>query len=393
MSGPTRHYVLAAGGTGGHLIPAFALARELEQRGHHVALITDDRGAAIPGRPHTLTAHVLPAGRIGGLNPIGWIKGIAAIAEGRRMALRLFESFEPSAVVGFGGYPALPALLAATSAKIPSLIHEQNAVLGRVNRLLAGRVNAIATAYSRVDRLAEKNAEKVHLVGNPVREEVLALRDQPFPPFTEEGLLRILVTGGSQGARVLSEVVPDGLAMLQTALRLRLQVIQQCRPEDIEAVRARYAGHDIPAELGTYFENMAERLADAHLFIGRAGASTIAELTAVGRPAILVPLPIATDDHQAANARELVAAGGARSIRQERFTAAELAKQIQAMAQHPETLANAAHAAWNCGHPRAASDLADLVESFGVAPLMDVIRVANEARPSGHEALAMERAE
>jgi UDP-N-acetylglucosamine--N-acetylmuramyl-(pentapeptide) pyrophosphoryl-undecaprenol N-acetylglucosamine transferase len=393
MSGPTRHYVLAAGGTGGHLIPAFALARELEQRGHHVALITDDRGAAIPGRPSTLTAHVLPAGRIGGLNPIGWLKGIAAIAEGRRMALRLFESFEPSAVVGFGGYPALPALLAATSAKIPSLIHEQNAVLGRVNRLLAGRVNAIATAYSRVDRLAEKHADKVHLVGNPVREEVLALRDQPFPPFTEEGLLRILVTGGSQGARVLSEVVPDGLAMLQTALRLRLQVIQQCRPEDIEAVRARYAGHDIPAELGTYFENMAERLADAHLFIGRAGASTIAELTAVGRPAILVPLPIATDDHQAANARELVAAGGARSIRQERFTAAELAKQIQAMAQHPETLANAAHAAWNCGHPRAASDLADLVESFGGAPLMDVIRVANEARPSGQEALAMERAE
>jgi UDP-N-acetylglucosamine--N-acetylmuramyl-(pentapeptide) pyrophosphoryl-undecaprenol N-acetylglucosamine transferase len=158
-------------------------------------------------------------------------------------------------------------------------------------------------------------------------------------------------------------------------------------------VRARYAGHDIPAELGTYFEDMAERLADAHLFIGRAGASTIAELTAVGRPAILVPLPIATDDHQAANARELVAAGGARSIRQERFTAAELAKQIQAMAQHPETLANAAHAAWNCGHPRAASDLADLVESFGAAPLMDVIRVANEARPSGQEALAMERGE
>lgn len=385
-----RHYVLAAGGTGGHLIPAFALAVELERRGHHVALITDARGAAIPGRPAALTPHVLPAGRIAGLNPLNWLRGLGAIAEGRRMALRLFDSFEPSAVVGFGGYPALPALLAARSAKIPSVIHEQNAVLGRVNRMVAGRVNAIATAYARVDRLADKLSHKVHLVGNPVRAEVLTLRDQPFPPFTEEGLLRILVTGGSQGARVLSEVVPDGLAMLQTALRLRLQVTQQCRAEDIDAVRARYATHDIPAELGTYFEDMAGRLADAHLFIGRAGASTIAELTAVGRPAILVPLPIATDDHQTANVREVVAAGGARAIRQDKFTGAELAKQIQALAQHPETLANAAHAAWNCGYPNAASDLADLVESFGGAPLMDVIRMSGSRAASGQEALAMD---
>ena len=375
MTSVSRHYVLAAGGTGGHLIPAFALAQELDRRGHHVALITDARGEAIPGKPAFLTAHVLPAGRVQGKNPIQWIKGLAAIAEGRKMALRLFESFEPSAVIGCGGYPALPALMAATSARIPSLIHEQNAVLGRVNRYLAGKVDAIATACGEVDRLAARHEGKVHLVGNPVRPEVLALRDQPFPPFTEEGLLRVLVTGGSQGARVLSEVVPDGLAMLPTALRTRLQVTQQCRPEDIDAVRARYASHDIPAELGTYFEDMAERLADAHLFIGRAGASTIAELTAVGRPAILVPLSIATDDHQAANTREIVAAGGARSIRQEKFTAVELAKQIQALAQAPATLANAAHAAWNCGYPHAASDLADLMEGFGAAPLMDVIRV------------------
>ena len=200
----------------------------------------------------------------------------------------------------------------------------------------------------------------------------------------------MLITGGSQGAKVLSEVVPDGLAMLQPALRTRLQVTQQCRPEDIEAVRARYASHDIPAELGTYFEDMAHRLADAHLFIGRAGASTIAELTAVGRPAILVPLPIATDDHQAANTRDMVKAGGARSIRQEKFTAVELAKQIQAIAQSPDTLANAAHAAWNCGYPNAASDLADLVESFGGAPLMDVIRVAQGVSAQGHGALAAE---
>jgi len=394
MTSVSRHYVLAAGGTGGHLIPAFALAHELERRGHHVALITDERGAQIPGKPDTLPAHVLPPGRIAGLNPLGWLKGAKGVLEGRRMALRLFESFSPTAVVGFGGYPALPTMLAARSAGIPTILHEQNSVLGRVNRFFASRVDAIATSFAQVDRLDAKLAGKVTLVGNPVREDVLELREAPFPPFTSESLVRILVTGGSQGARVLSEVVPDGLAMLPTALRSRLQVIQQCRAEDIEAVRARYAAHGIPAELATYFENMAERLAGAHLFIGRAGASTIAELTAVGRPAILIPLPIATDDHQAANTREIVAAGGARAIRQEKFTASELAKQIQAMAQRPETLANAAHAAWNCGYPNAARDLADVVEGFGGAPMMDVIRVgAKPAQATGKEALALETAE
>jgi undecaprenyldiphospho-muramoylpentapeptide beta-N-acetylglucosaminyltransferase len=392
MSTVSRHYVLAAGGTGGHLIPAFALAAELHQRGHHVALVTDERGAAIPGKPDYLTSHVLPPGRIAGKNPVGWLKGARGVYEGRRMALRLFETFQPSVVVGFGGYPALPTLLAANSAKIPTVLHEQNAVLGRVNRYFADKVDALATSFEQVDGLAAKHAGKVTLVGNPVRADVLTLRGAQFPEFTDDSLLRILVTGGSQGARVLSEVVPDGLAMLPPALRSRLQVIQQCRPEDIDAVRERYSNHGIPAELATYFENMAERLAGAHLFIGRAGASTIAELSAVGRPAILIPLPIATDDHQAANTREIVAAGGARAIRQESFTATTLAKQIQAMALRPETLANAAHAAWNCGYPDAASDLADLVESFGAAPIMDVIRIDKTVPATGGEALAVESA-
>ncbi|SFP23367.1 undecaprenyldiphospho-muramoylpentapeptide beta-N-acetylglucosaminyltransferase [Qipengyuania nanhaisediminis] len=380
MTTSNRHYVLAAGGTGGHLLPAFALAAELDRRGHHVALITDERGAEIPGKADFMPAHVLPAGRFG-KNPLQWVKGTKAVLEGRKMALRLFESFEPSAVVGFGGYPSLPAVLASTSAKIPTVLHEQNAVLGRVNRLLSGRVQAIATAYPDVQRLKPKHGDKVHLVGNPVRAEVLSLREEPFPSYGEDGLLRVLVTGGSQGARVLSEIVPDGLAMLPPAIRERLQVTQQCRPEDLDTVRERYRSHGIPAELATYFEDMATRLADAHLFIGRAGASTIAELTAVGRPGILIPLPIATDDHQAANTREMVKAGGARMIRQDRFEAKELAKQIRVLADDPKGLANAAHAAWNCGRPRAVEDLADLVESFGGADMMDVIRVGgNNAR-------------
>ncbi|MDJ0641863.1 MAG: undecaprenyldiphospho-muramoylpentapeptide beta-N-acetylglucosaminyltransferase [Erythrobacter sp.] len=389
--GASRHFVLAAGGTGGHLIPAFALATELEARGHHVALITDERGANIPGKPEFLTAHVLPAGRFG-KNPLRWIGGVRAVLEGRNMALRLFDAFEPSAVVGFGGYPALPALLASTAANIPSVVHEQNAVLGRVNRLLAGRVDAIATSYERVDRLKPKHVDKVHLVGNPVREEVLAARDEDFPPFTEEGLLRVLVTGGSQGASILSDVVPDGLAMLPPMLRQRLQVTQQCRSEDVDRVRERYANHDIPAELGTYFEDMHERLADTHLFVGRAGASTIAELTAVGRPAILVPLPIATDNHQASNTREVVKAGGARMIRQDNFTPKELAKQIQAMAQNPTSLSNAAHGSWNCGRPDAAKDLADLVESMAGIDMMDVIRVGEAAPRAAQTATKAEGA-
>jgi UDP-N-acetylglucosamine--N-acetylmuramyl-(pentapeptide) pyrophosphoryl-undecaprenol N-acetylglucosamine transferase len=293
--------------------------------------------------------------------------------------LQLFAGFAPSAVVGFGGYPALPALLAARSARIATVIHEQNAVLGRVNRLLAGGVDAVATSYEQVDRLSAKLADKVHVVGNPVRPEILALRDEPFPLLMPDGPVRVLVTGGSQGASVLSGVVPEGLALLPESLRRRLHVTQQCRPEDIEAVRATYARHGIRAELASYFTDMASLLAEAHLFIGRAGASTIAELTVAGRPAILVPLPIATDDHQAANTREMVAAGAARAIRQPEFTASELARQVEALASDGEGLAAAAHAAWNCGLPDAVGDLADLVESFGGEPLMDVIRVQGTA--------------
>jgi UDP-N-acetylglucosamine--N-acetylmuramyl-(pentapeptide) pyrophosphoryl-undecaprenol N-acetylglucosamine transferase len=370
----SRHYVLAAGGTGGHMVPAHALAEELLLRGHRVALITDDRGARIPGLFDHAQVHVLPAGRIAG-GPVGWLRAARSIWTGRAMALRLYETFLPSAVIGFGGYPAFPALLAARRDRIPTLLHEQNAVLGRVNRLMAGKVDAIATAYDKVQRLPGKAADKVHLVGNPVRDEVLALRDRPFPPLTEDGIFRLLVTGGSQGASILSEVVPDGLALLPEHFRRRLQVTQQCRPEDIEQVRARYGALGIPAELATYLPDLPERLGWAHLVIGRAGASTIAELTAAGRPAILVPYPGATDDHQSFNAREMAKAGGARMIPQARFTAIELAKQMQKLGLEPAALAKAAARARAVGRPHAARDLADLVERTGRDPGADPVAV------------------
>jgi len=353
-----RHFLLAAGGTGGHMIPAHALAEELMRRGHVVALVTDARGAKIPGLFAGVDVHVLPAGRLGG-GIVGWAKAAKGIWQGRKAAKALIREFEPAAVVGFGGYPALPTLLAALSLKLPTALHEQNAVLGRVNRLLARWVDALATAYHQVDRVPAKIEPVV--VGNPVRAEVLALRDQPYPPLTEDGIFRLLVTGGSQGASILSTVVPDALGLLPIVLRQRLQVTQQCRPEDIEPVRARYAELDIPADCATYLGDLPERLGWSHLFVGRSGASTIAELTTAGRPAILVPLPSAMDDHQTANAREMAATGGAASIPQSAFTPQRLAKQMQKMALEPGALENAAKRAKDAGYPHATRDLADLV--------------------------------
>lgn len=388
----TRHYVLAAGGTGGHMIPAFALGAELLRRGHHVALVTDERGTKIPGCPDKIVTHVLPAGRIAG-GPLGWLRAGRNIGQGREMAKQMYKSFLPSAVVGFGGYPAFPALLGAFACKVPAIIHEQNAVLGRVNRLTAGKVNAIVTAYPDIQRLKSRDSHKVHLLGNPVRAEVLALREESFPPLDEDGIFRVLITGGSQGATILSDVVPDGLAMLPLNLRRRLQVTQQCRAEDIDSVRAKYSEHQIPAELATYLPDMPERLGWAHLVISRAGASTIAELTCAGRPGILIPLPSAMDNHQAYNVTEMVHAGGARAIAQPQFTPTELAKQIQKIALQPGALENAAKAAKNCGRPSAVSDLADLVESFGAAPIQKPLKAkaATNGFEAGSPALARDK--
>ena len=359
----SRHFVLAAGGTGGHMVPAAALAAELTRRGHRVALVSDARGVRFPGLFEDIQTHVLPAGRFLG-GPVGWAKALREMWRGRAMARELYKTFRPAAVIGFGGYPAMPALLAAFAEGIPTAIHEQNAVLGRVNRLVAGKVDAIALSYDETQRLSAKHADKTRLIGNPVRDQVLALRARPYPLLEEDGIFRVLVTGGSQGASILSQVVPDGLAMLPVTFRRRLQVTHQARIEDIDAVRAKYAEHEIPAELATYLPDLPEQLAWAHLVIARAGASTLAELTVAGRPAILVPLPSATDDHQTANAREMTKAGGARTIAQGDFTPVELAKQMQKLGLDPAALENAAGRARNCGRPEAASDLADLVESL-----------------------------
>lgn len=395
----SRHFVLAAGGTGGHVMPAIGLAQELYKRGHSVKLITDDRGVAFEGRPDFLETHIIPSGRYQ-KNPIKWPREIRAILRGWRVSKELFGNFQPTAVVGFGGYPALPAMLAARSMGIASVIHEQNAVLGRTNRLLVPRVNAVATAFKKIGFLKAKYQHKTHLIGNPVRDSILSLRGNEFPHYGEDSPLKILVSGGSQGAKFLSDVVPFALSLLPAEIRERTEVIQQCRPEDIETVRTIYRTKGVHAHLSPFFNDIDAKLADCHLFIGRAGASTIAELTIVGRPAILVPLPIATDDHQTANCQEMVNAGAAKMIKQPRSDFSDtrgtsrseniqrrlivderdkftnkVVEEIQKMILSHGALTEAAHASWNCGRPNAASDLADLLESFGGADMMDIIKL------------------
>jgi UDP-N-acetylglucosamine--N-acetylmuramyl-(pentapeptide) pyrophosphoryl-undecaprenol N-acetylglucosamine transferase len=364
----SRHFILAAGGTGGHMVPAHALGHELMLRGHRISLITDARGERHADLFAEVDRHVIPAATIGG-NPLRWLPAWLKIRAGRRAALQLFRDKNPAAVVGFGGYPVLPAMLAAVKAGIPTLIHEQNAVLGRVNRVLARRVDAIATSFPETAQLTAELAGKVTLVGNPVREAIAAIGRAAYPAFATGDVLRILVTGGSLGASVFADVVPDALGQLVPDLRHRLQVTQQCREEDIDRVRTTYRALGIPADLATYIDDMPAALARAHLVIARAGASTVSELAAAGRPSILVPLPIATDDHQAANTRELVGAGGARMVRQSAFVATPLARQIEKIALEPGALANAARRALSVGRADAGPRLASLVERLGGVPL------------------------
>lgn len=357
------HLVIAAGGTGGHMVPAHVLGQEMTARGYAVTLITDDRGLKYPGLFEGCPRHVVPSGSLGGRNPLGWAKAVASIARGRSAAKAIYRRERPAAVVGFGGYPTLPALLGAFAAKVPTVVHDSNTVLGRVNRLLAGHVDVIATAFPNTRRLPPRHTGKVVLVGNPVRADIVRLRDRPFPPANEE--LHLLVIGGSQGATVLSQVVPAAVDRLPDDLKRRLRVTQQCRPEDLDGVRAAYAAAGVPADLATFLEDMPERLASAHLVIARSGASTVSELAVAGRPAIFVPLPTSTDNHQVYNAQEMVGAGGARMILQPQFTPDEVAAAMVRFLQSPAALEAAATAARSTGRPDAAAKLADIVEGLG----------------------------
>jgi UDP-N-acetylglucosamine--N-acetylmuramyl-(pentapeptide) pyrophosphoryl-undecaprenol N-acetylglucosamine transferase len=347
--------LLTAGGTGGHVFPAEALASELTRRGHKLALVTDRRGAGFSG----IDSYPIAGGGIAGKSLVQRARSVAGLARGYLQARSLISRLRPAAVIGFGGYASVPAVLAASHAGIPTAVHEQNAVLGRANRLLAPRVSRIATCYAEVARIRAGWKHKVRLTGMPVRPAILAMRDQPYPD--PSGTISLLVVGGSQGARVFSDLVPEALLRLPAELRQRLGVTQQCRPEDVERVRRLYAAHGIAATLRTFFDDMPARLAAAHLVICRCGASTMGELAAIGRPAILVPYMHAIDDHQTANARAFAASGGGWLLGQRDITADSLAAELGARLGAPEVLQRAAKAAHAACVPDAAARLADLV--------------------------------
>jgi len=366
MSMP-RPFVIAAGGTGGHLFPAEALAAELQARGERIALMTDARSSAFES-PAFANAErfVLSGAGLAGRGLRRAAAGALAMAAGTLTARRILLRLDAAAVVGFGGYPSVPPILAARTlpraTRPATLLHEQNAVLGRANRLLAPGADLLALSVPDTERVP--SAARVAQVGNPVRPALAALAGQPYVPPEGEGAIRLLVLGGSLGARILADVVPAAVAALPEALRTRLLVTQQTRAEDLPRVEAAYRAAGVPADLSPFFGDIATRLSMAHLVVARAGASTVAELACAGRPSVLVPLPGAIDDHQAGNARALDAAGAARLLRQPDFTAETLSHHLAAVFGNPGVLVRAAAAAAKLARPDAARHLADLVQGL-----------------------------
>ncbi|MCW4116681.1 undecaprenyldiphospho-muramoylpentapeptide beta-N-acetylglucosaminyltransferase [Aurantimonas sp. MSK8Z-1] len=353
--------LLSAGGTGGHLFPAEALAHELNGRGFAVHLVTDARAERFAGSFPAEAVHTVPSATFGSKNPVRLASTAWTLLSGYRAARRLVKRIRPAVVVGFGGYPTLPPLMAATSLGVPSLVHEQNAVMGRANRTLAGRVQAIAGGFL---RKAGPHAAKIVEVGNPVRPAVLAAADTPYTPPQADAPIRLLVFGGSQGARFFSDMIPEVIARLPVPLRARLSITQQARPEDQARVKARYDALNVAAEVEPFFRDLPARMAAAHLILSRSGASTVLELSVIGRPSILVPLPHALDDDQGHNAQLLVDAGAALMRRQPTIEAEAFAGELGALLEAPDRLAGMAAAARTLGRTNATELLADLVASM-----------------------------
>lgn len=349
--------VLSAGGTGGHLFPAEALSRELIKRGRSIIVMTDARFAHYATQFPGARIQTVPS------SPFNAITAPFKIAAGIAVALARLMKLKPAAVIGFGGYPSVPVMLAAILLRLPTAIIEQNAVVGRANRLVMNRVKVVAAAFP-IARFAPADVSKIVLTGNPLRPEVEALWGTPYNVIEAGGPLRLLVFGGSQGARALSEIVPAALTRLPHELKLRLSVVQQCRPEDIENVRTIYRNAEIRAHLDTFFPDLPKRMAETHLVIARAGAGTVAELMAIGRPAILVPLPGALDDNQTPNADILARAEAGWRVKQCDLTQNSLAQMLIKIFADPMALARRAAKAHALVTTRAAEKLADVVEEL-----------------------------
>ncbi len=356
--------ILAAGGTGGHVFPAESLASELLKRGYRLALFTDKRGGSYSGVLGELETLRISAGGVAGRGFFGKVRSALSLALGTLQAKRLLGRMHPVVVVGFGGYASVPTMIAASLGGYASMIHEQNAVLGRANRLLASKVKRICTSFEQVDHCKDIDTQKIVFTGMPVRENIIAMRQNAYHELNADGPIRVLILGGSQGAQIFSDILPEAFAKLPPQFRERLEITQQCRPEVLETTRDAYKRNGLNATLESFFNDVPERLAHTHLLIGRSGASTVAEVTTVGRPAILVPYPYATDDHQSRNAHALDEAGAGWLMPQDAFTPEILAERLEALFSEPRTLNATAQASFKAGRPDAAKRLADAVEEL-----------------------------
>ncbi len=354
--------VIAAGGTGGHLFPAAAFAEEMFRRDWRVLLMTDARGRRYAQGFPAERIEDVPAASLA-FNPLTIIPSLFKIARGIDMAKKRFVEWKPALVAGFGGYPSFPALVAARMQHVPIIIHEQNSVLGRVNRAMASRAEIVACGFDRLDRLPKEAEQRKRVVGNPVRLPILAARERPYPEPPAGGRLNLLIIGGSQGARLFGEVIPAAIALLPQKLRERLDVVHQVREEQVKDAEKVYKKASVKAEVSPFFTDMGQRLGAAHLVISRAGASSVTELQVAGRPAILVPFAAAADDHQTANAEGLTAVGAADVFTEQDFQPGALAATLERRLADPHGLAVRAAAARAAARPEAAKTLADLAES------------------------------
>jgi len=355
--------VVVAGGTGGHLFPAAALSHALAARGFTVHLVTDERAAQYGGDFPAYAVHKLAAATPSGGSLVRRVRAIVTIIRSTRAARQLFKQIRPRAVIGFGGYPTVPPVLAASRLGVPVILHEGNAVIGRANRFLADRAEAIAKGFEMLGGIPDNMAAKTHLTGNPVRPMVIEAAQIAFPDYSD-GKLRILVTGGSQGARIFSDIVPAAIELMPAAARQKLQITQQARPEDEERVCETYKRLGVDAEIQSFFADLPMRIAKAHLVISRAGASTVSELAVIGRPAILVPLPGAIDQDQAANAEQFAANGAAIVVAQGVFSPQWLVTSLLEAQRDIASLARSAAAAKLTGITDAAERLAGLVHGL-----------------------------
>lgn len=353
--------VLAAGGTGGHMFPARALAEELLERGCRVALVTDSRGGGFGDALPQVETHFISATALMGGGMLRKAKGALDLTLGYLQARRLLGRLRPAVAVGFGGYASVPTLFAASGLRSRIVLHEQNQVVGRANRLLAARADAIASSFPQLTGLAEGQQQRVVLTGNPVRADIAAVGEQDYRLPEGSAPFVILVTGGSQGARAFNELLPAAVARLPQEQRVRLKMVQQVRGDDLDSVSARYDESGVRCELRGFFEDMPQRLAAAHLVVCRAGASTVTELAAAGRPGLFIPYPFAADDHQTGNARAMAEAGGGWLMPQRELSAELLAEKLQSLLEEPTLLEDAAGMARAAAVLGAAGRLADLV--------------------------------